>query len=338
MTWTEACLQVGIVPGKMAKICPHTSTGRADYFGSAVNRAARLLCAAQGGQVLIEEHVMDSIVTEWRGDGGAPKSCPWVKGVGSPDGKQSLALAMFDRLAGRPAGRPGGKSLSVDDSAELQKRSASVPLNQIRRWALGRAAAPAAAQSPDKFGLGLPAALQDAASIGSSRDSTPRPEDLEEAYCSPFASHSPLAVSNCHMLAFLKSSGPLSGRKESGVLMTKAYRGFIDKKIKAGESSRQLLASAGNSLDPNYDPPAEETLPSSDRLPSPRTKGLVIAPKVAWSDGIAIQIAKKEQQMDLGSKKGRNHFHFGSPVIFLHFVSTMFIVMHSAWHVANCSA
>ncbi len=45
--------QVGIFPGHMAKICPHTSTGRADYFGPAVNRAARLLCAAKGGQVLV---------------------------------------------------------------------------------------------------------------------------------------------------------------------------------------------------------------------------------------------------------------------------------------------
>ena len=46
-------MQVGIFPGHMAKICPHTSTGRADYFGPAVNRAARLLCAAKGGQVLV---------------------------------------------------------------------------------------------------------------------------------------------------------------------------------------------------------------------------------------------------------------------------------------------
>lgn len=46
-------VQVGIFPGQMAKICPHTSTGRADYFGPAVNRAARLLCAAKGGQILV---------------------------------------------------------------------------------------------------------------------------------------------------------------------------------------------------------------------------------------------------------------------------------------------
>ena len=46
-------VQIGIFPGDMAKICPHTSTGRADYFGPAVNRAARLLCAAKAGQILV---------------------------------------------------------------------------------------------------------------------------------------------------------------------------------------------------------------------------------------------------------------------------------------------
>ena len=229
-----------------------------------------------------------------------------------------MSLGQRRRSAGRQAIPNFGdvrKSVSLDEPAELQKRSASVPLNEIRRWALGRAAAPAAAESPDKFGLGLPAALQDASSRGSSGDSTPRPDELEEAYCSPFASHSPLAVSNCHMLAFLKTSGPLQGRKESGVLMTKAYRGSIDKKIKAGESSRQLLASAGNSLDPNYDPPPEETFPSSERLPSPRAKGLIPAPKVAWSDGIAIQIAKKELQADLAAKTGRHCSKLGASVL-----------------------
>ncbi|DBA91536.1 TPA: hypothetical protein ACH3X1_003159 [Trebouxia sp. C0004] len=59
--------KVGIFPGHMAKICPHTSTGRADYFGPAVNRAARLLCAAKGGQVLVEETFMQHVVRHWQG-------------------------------------------------------------------------------------------------------------------------------------------------------------------------------------------------------------------------------------------------------------------------------
>lgn len=61
-------LQIGIVHGEMSKICPHTSTGRADYFGSTVNRAARLLCAASAGQTLVEAHVMEDVLKHWSGE------------------------------------------------------------------------------------------------------------------------------------------------------------------------------------------------------------------------------------------------------------------------------
>lgn len=43
--------KVGIFRGAMNKIVPHSTAGRADYFGPAVNRAARVLAAAQEGQV-----------------------------------------------------------------------------------------------------------------------------------------------------------------------------------------------------------------------------------------------------------------------------------------------
>ena len=49
--------EVGIYEGQMAKVCPHTTTGRADYFGMAVNRAARFMSAARAGQVYIYCHV-----------------------------------------------------------------------------------------------------------------------------------------------------------------------------------------------------------------------------------------------------------------------------------------
>lgn len=53
--------------GNLEKVCPHTSTGRADYFGSTVNRAARLLCAAKSGQILAEALVMEAVLKEWMG-------------------------------------------------------------------------------------------------------------------------------------------------------------------------------------------------------------------------------------------------------------------------------
>ena len=56
------------MPGVLEKVCPHSSTGRADYFGSTVNRAARLLLAAKPGQILVEAPAMDKVLQEWAGD------------------------------------------------------------------------------------------------------------------------------------------------------------------------------------------------------------------------------------------------------------------------------
>lgn len=39
--------------------------GRADYFGLAVNRAARFLGAACGGQVLAERALVEEVVQYW---------------------------------------------------------------------------------------------------------------------------------------------------------------------------------------------------------------------------------------------------------------------------------
>ncbi|DBA84440.1 TPA: hypothetical protein ACH3X1_006072 [Trebouxia sp. C0004] len=281
--------KVGIVPGKMAKICPHGTTGRADYFGSAVNRAARLLCAAQVGQVLVEEHVMDSVITDWRGDGGKPKSCPWVKGLASADaaigpGRSTGKRKLHVDVGNARAVRPGGKSLCLDDPAELHSRSKSMPMNEIRRQTLtGCLAVPA-----DKFVFRAPSPES-----ASSRESSDNCEaQAEEAYCSPYASHSPLAVNNCHMLKFLGELGRLEGRKESGVLRSNAYRSLASKiHTRAIDSSRHLLRSAGNSLDP-----------ISAALSSPKDSQIPASHKVAWFDGLQSQIAKQEEVPASGTK------------------------------------
>ncbi|KAA6421082.1 MAG: serine threonine kinase [Trebouxia sp. A1-2] len=288
--------KIGIVPGMMAKICPHGTTGRADYFGSAVNRAARLLCAAQAGQVLVEEHVMDSVITDWRGDGGKPKSCPWVKGLASADasigpirstGKRKLHID----VGKASAGRPGGKSRSLDEPVELHSRSKSMPLNEIRRQTLtGRLFVPTErfmfrAQSPE--------------SVSSRESSDTGEEQAEEAYCSPYASHSPLAVNNCHMLNFLGKLGRVEGRKESGVLRSNAYRSLASRNLtRAVESSRHLLRSAGNSLDPNFQAvtnPTAVSSPQDSQIPS-------ASHKVAWFDGLNTEIAKQEEVTASGIK------------------------------------
>ncbi len=285
----------------MAKICPHGTTGRADYFGTAVNRAARLLCAAQAGQVLVEEHVMDSVITDWRDGGGKPKSCPWVKGLasavattgpGRSIGKRELQI---DVSNASPV-RPGGKSVSLDEPAELHSRSKSMPLNEIRRQTLtGRLAV-----LTDTFTPRAPSPEG-----ASSRESSDTGEaQAEEAYCSPYASHSPLAVNNCHMLNFLGESGRLLGRKESGVLRSRAYRSLASRNLsRAKESSRHLLRSAGNSLDPNF-----QAATSSTAVSSPQDSQIPSAShRVAWVDGLNAQIAKQEEI----SASGASHNHAG---------------------------
>ena len=84
-------LQVALVHGGLEKIWPHSSTGRADYFGSTVNRAARLLCAAKPGQILAEAPVMDAVLKQWLGissqsslHGANGKSATWRDSDFSP--------------------------------------------------------------------------------------------------------------------------------------------------------------------------------------------------------------------------------------------------------------
>jgi hypothetical protein len=43
--------RIGIWHGAMDRVIPHCKSGRADYLGRPSNRAARLMAAAQGGQV-----------------------------------------------------------------------------------------------------------------------------------------------------------------------------------------------------------------------------------------------------------------------------------------------
>ena len=317
---TVMCLcQAGIVPGKMAKICPHTSTGRADYFGSAVNRAARLLCAAKAGQVLVEEHIMDSVITEWRGDGGKAKSCPWVKGMQSGDVKQSGLIPanagtsnsrLQATLGGGKTGsrRPDGKSLSLDEPAELSKRSRSVPLTTIRRLALtGRASQYPSEQTASKTDFDVPASIS---SRGSSEAGDGEPED---AYCTPYASHSPLACSNCHMLRFLAASGPVVGRREIGTLRSNAYRSLASKKhgrspslVRGESTTRHLLSSAGNSLATDFDPSTVGTPPSPrPSFKTPSRSLDTVSHKVAWQDGISFQMAKQEEHAATGDQQGR---------------------------------
>ena len=118
-------MQVGIVHGYMTKICSHTSTGRADYFGSVVNRAARLLCAASAGQTLVESHVMDDVLKQWSGDAynlaPIPTSDGNYTGFG---GNATLGAALLDSGSVPLLKIPRPGPLATDESVTPRIKSA----------------------------------------------------------------------------------------------------------------------------------------------------------------------------------------------------------------------
>ncbi|GIL87307.1 hypothetical protein Vretifemale_15371 [Volvox reticuliferus] len=58
--------KVGIFTGVPLSVVPHATTGRADYFGAMVNRAARLMGGAKAGQILVDKNAGLEVLREWR--------------------------------------------------------------------------------------------------------------------------------------------------------------------------------------------------------------------------------------------------------------------------------
>ena len=102
----------------MTKICPHTSTGRADYFAPVVNRAARLLCAANAGQTLVEALVMEDVLKQWSGD--AFNLAP----VPGPSSNATLGAALLSSGALPLLEMPGPGPLDAEQSMTPRIQSA----------------------------------------------------------------------------------------------------------------------------------------------------------------------------------------------------------------------
>jgi hypothetical protein len=56
-------VKTGAFLGQPRQVSPHGTTGRADYWGELVNRAARMMAAAQGGQMLCTAEVAAAVRT-----------------------------------------------------------------------------------------------------------------------------------------------------------------------------------------------------------------------------------------------------------------------------------
>lgn len=54
-------VKTGVYQGQPRSITPHSTTGRADYWGPLVNRAARMMAGARGGQLLCMKEVADEV-------------------------------------------------------------------------------------------------------------------------------------------------------------------------------------------------------------------------------------------------------------------------------------
>ncbi|GIL59669.1 hypothetical protein Vafri_14400, partial [Volvox africanus] len=58
-------IKAGVYQGMPTRVSPHSTTGRADYFGPLVNRAARYChAAAQGGQVIVSRCLVEEILRD----------------------------------------------------------------------------------------------------------------------------------------------------------------------------------------------------------------------------------------------------------------------------------
>ncbi|CAG9464693.1 unnamed protein product [Pedinophyceae sp. YPF-701] len=127
-------VRIGIHEGRPLRVVPHTATGRADYFGPLVNRAARMcFAAAQPGQVVADIAQIVAGISAMVGNGGKGGTGE-VRGALSANGL--LSARAFSSLDGPAAPfeidpvRVEGVDLVADD--EVARLCGDGPLNVLR--------------------------------------------------------------------------------------------------------------------------------------------------------------------------------------------------------------
>ncbi|GBF94709.1 adenylate cyclase [Raphidocelis subcapitata] len=127
--------KIGLYKGDITRIIPHRATGRADFFGPPVNRAARFLSAAAPGQVLAERRLVEEAVALW--EAGVVPPPPW-RAAAAPGGGA-------DAVAG--AGAAAAPAAAAAAAASAAAREGSPQRRGVPRISSGGAARLGAAAS-----------------------------------------------------------------------------------------------------------------------------------------------------------------------------------------------
>lgn len=116
--------RIGIYTGPIDRVTPHVKTGRADYFGQPVNRAARLMSAAHGGQIVCDRALMETVAEEWSRRYGVKRDIeaePISVQPGAAGG--SSATAPDTPHVNRLASMMAGTRTSSQDAASMRSGS-----------------------------------------------------------------------------------------------------------------------------------------------------------------------------------------------------------------------
>ncbi|KAK9818038.1 hypothetical protein WJX72_006076 [[Myrmecia] bisecta] len=128
--------KMGVYEGTPTRVVPHTTTGRADYFGPLVNRAARFCNgAAHGGQVVAPGELVRKVIGDW-----IAQECPEVEEDCRPLLLRAV-IASPDKLV--PVTQPPPTSphwpaatASGGLSNSLQRALIKVEADPVSRWVL----------------------------------------------------------------------------------------------------------------------------------------------------------------------------------------------------------
>lgn len=134
--------KVGIYQGVPLSVVPHATTGRADYFGTLVNRAARLMAGAQGGQILMDTHSASEVAAEWRAQAGGRLAAAAAHAADAAAGSEPVAgaSASVSQHGGGRGTRDAGAAVSTSNLSRATQDTLSrshTDRERLSAWMVG---------------------------------------------------------------------------------------------------------------------------------------------------------------------------------------------------------